>query len=67
MTDYENLLSFTLNQARQAPVELRPSLYRGLARICGNPDDEKALHKIAHTVEITAKMEQTFAFNFHIE
>jgi len=76
MADFDLLLRFVLDHARQASVDLRPSLYRALARICGDPGEEKKLFEIAAAVEKTlfeisaavetvGKLEKNFAFKIY--
>lgn len=58
------LIQFILDQAPSAPVHKRISIYRGLATLCGDADEAKALEALADELEATEKRAQEFAFQF---
>ena len=58
------LVSFVLEKAASEPVPRRVELYRGLAIVCGDADDQKQLADLANQLENADKLCREFNFSF---
>jgi hypothetical protein len=57
-------MEFCLENAEQVPVSRRISLYRGLAEICGDLQEQKELRDMAADLEAAELRCREFRFNF---
>lgn len=58
------VVEFCLDHAPEAPVAKQISLYRGLAEICGNPDQAAQFCELADDLEDADHRCREFAFKF---
>lgn len=56
------VLDFCLEQAEQVPVARRISLYRGLAEICGDMQEQRQFKKLAAALEAAEHQHREFRF-----
>jgi hypothetical protein len=64
MNDHLTLLNFVLEKALEAPNEKRIRIYRGLAAICGDEQEEANLKALAATLEKAERLCREFNFSF---
>lgn len=64
MNNLTTILQFALEKAEQEPLPNRVKIYRAMARICGDPQDEAFLNQMAVTLERAEKFCADFKSSF---
>lgn len=62
--ELKNVIAFCLAHAPSAPVQHRVLLYRGLAEICGDPQNAANFRSLANDLERAESNCRQFAFDF---
>ena len=65
--DIVHLIHFVLDAAQAEPLRRRASIYRGLAKICGEECEVRKLTDLAITLEHSDRLCREFIFSFSEE
>ncbi len=63
-SDLAELIAFVLEKAEQAPLHRRARIFRGLASVCGDQDEQKQLNQIAKDLNNADALCREFNFKF---
>lgn len=64
MNEIVELMDFVLTAAETQPLRKRIALYRGLARICGDPAEQKEITQLADRLQLADQLCNEFNFSF---
>jgi hypothetical protein len=63
-SNHQLLIDFVLDKCHEEPIPHRIAIYRGLAAICGDADEEKNLLDLAWKLEKADDLCRAFKFSF---